>query len=143
MLLLAVNVVKSARRGALAGANPWGADTLEWATPSPPPSFNFSHIPLVTSSHPLWEDERLRVMRGLKLDERELVLTSVLDARPDLREPSVPPSIWPLLAAIAVGTMFLTSIFTPWAVIVGAVPIAITLTAWFWPKGRPEEEGGR
>jgi hypothetical protein len=143
MVLLAVNILRSLRRGAVAGANPWGADSLEWATPSPPPSFNFNHIPLVTSSHPLWEADRLHVLRGLKLDERELVLTSVLDARPDLREPSVPPSIWPLLAAIAVGAMFLTSIFTPWAVIVGAIPIAITLTAWFWPKGRPEEEGGR
>jgi cytochrome c oxidase subunit 1 len=143
MLLLAVNVVKSARGGAMAGANPWNADTLEWATPSPPPSFNFNHIPFATGSHPLWDAEPLHVMRGLKLDERELVLTSVLDARPDLREPSVPPSIWPLLAAIAVGTMFITSVFTPWAVVVGVVPIAITLTAWFWPKGRPEEEGER
>jgi cytochrome c oxidase subunit I+III len=142
MVLVAVNIVRSLRRGAVAGANPWGADSLEWATPSPPPSFNFNHIPLVTSSHPLWDTDRLHVMRGLHLDQRELVLTSVLDARPDLREPSVPPSIWPLLAAVAVGAMFLTSIFTPWAVIVGAVPIAITLTAWFWPKGHPEEEGG-
>jgi heme/copper-type cytochrome/quinol oxidase subunit 1 len=141
MVLVAVNIVRSLRRGAVAGANPWGADSLEWATSSPPPSFNFNHIPLVTSSHPLWDTDRLHVMRGLHLDQRELVLTSVLDARPDLREPSVPPSIWPLLAAIAVGAMFLTSIFTPWAVVVGAVPIAITLTAWFWPKGRPEEEG--
>jgi cytochrome c oxidase subunit I+III len=141
MVLVAVNIVRSLRRGALTGANPWGADSLEWATPSPPPSFNFNHIPLVTSSHPLWDTDRLHVMRGLHLDQRELVLTSVLDARPDLREPSVPPSIWPLLAAIAVGAMFLTSIFTPWAVVVGAVPIAITLTAWFWPKGHPEEEG--
>ena len=98
---------------------------------------------MATGSHPLWDAERLQVMRGLKLDERELVLTSVLDARPDLREPSVPPSIWPLLAAIAVGTMFLTSIVTPWADVVGMVPIAITLTGWFWPKGRPEEEGER
>jgi cytochrome c oxidase subunit I+III len=141
MVLVAVNIVRSLRRGAVAGANPWGADSLEWATPSPPPSFNFNHIPLVTSSHPLWDTDRLHVMRGLHLDQRELVLTSVLDARPDLREPSVPPSIWPLLAAIAVGAMFLTSIFTPWAVVVGAVPIAITLTAWFWPKGHPQEEG--
>jgi cytochrome c oxidase subunit I+III len=142
MVLVAVNIVRSLRRGAVAGANPWGADSLEWATPSPPPSFNFNHIALVTSSHPLWDTDRLHVMRGLHLDQRELVLTSVLDARPDLREPSVPPSIWPLLAAIAVGAMFLASIFSPWAVVVGAVPIAITLTAWFWPKGVPEEEGG-
>jgi cytochrome c oxidase subunit I+III len=140
MLLLAINVVRSLRSGAAAGANPWDADTLEWATPSPPPSFNFAHIPLVMGSHPLWGSERLRVMRGLQLDERELVLTSVLDAQPDLREPSVPPTIWPLLAAVAVGAMFLASIFTPWAVIVGAVPIAITLTAWFWPKAQAEEE---
>jgi cytochrome c oxidase subunit 1 len=140
LLLLAVNIVRSLRSGAVAGANPWEADTLEWAMPSPPPSFNFAHIPLVTGSHPLWDRERLHVMRGLRLDERELVLTTVLDAQPDLREPSVPPTIWPLLAALAVGTMFITSIFSPWAVIAGAVPIAITLTAWFWPKGKAEEE---
>jgi cytochrome c oxidase subunit I len=140
LLLITVNVVKSLRRGAVAGANPWEADTLEWATPSPPPAFNFTHIPLVTGSHPLWETRQLPVMRGLQLDERELVLTSVLDAHPDVREPSVPPTIWPLLAALAVGAMFLTSIFTPWAVLVGAIPIAIALTAWFWPKSEAEEE---
>jgi cytochrome c oxidase subunit 1 len=140
LLLLAINILRSWRAGAVAGANPWDSDTLEWATPSPPPSYNFAHIPLVTGSHPLWDSERLHVMRGLQLDQRELVLTSVLDATPDLREPSVPPTIWPLLSAIAVGTMFITSIFTPWAVIVGAVPIAIALTAWFWPKTRAEEE---
>jgi cytochrome c oxidase subunit I+III len=140
LLLLAINILRSWRAGAVAGANPWESDTLEWATPSPPPSYNFAHIPLVTGSHPLWDSERLHVMRGLQLDQRELVLTSVLDATPDLREACVPPSIWPLIAALAVGTMFITSIFTPWAVIVGAVPIAIAVTAWFWPKSRAEEE---
>jgi cytochrome c oxidase subunit 1 len=30
--------------------------------------------------------------------------------------------------------MFVTSIFSPWAVVVGAIPIAIALTAWLWPK---------
>jgi cytochrome c oxidase subunit 1 len=140
LLLLAINLIRSRLAGAPAGDNPWNADSLEWATSSPPPSFNFTHIPVVTGSHPLWEHERPPVMSGLQLDERELVLTTVLEAKPDLREASVPPSIWPLLAAIAVGGMFVTSIFTPWAVIVGAIPIAITVTAWFWPKGRREEE---
>jgi heme/copper-type cytochrome/quinol oxidase subunit 1 len=140
LLLLAANMVKSLRSGAPAGANPWGADTLEWATSSPPPSFNFAHIPVVSGSHPLWEKARLPAMRGLQLDKRELLLTSVLDAQPDLREPSVPPSIWPLLAAVAVGLMFLTSIFTPWAVVAGSIPIAITLTAWFWPTTPAEEQ---
>jgi cytochrome c oxidase subunit I+III len=138
-VLLVVNIVKSLRSGALAGANPWGADTLEWATPSPPPSYNFAHIPLVTGDHPLWEHEQPPVLRGLKVDRRELVLTSVLDAQPDVREPSVASSIWPLWAAIAVGAMFLASIFSPWAVVIGSVPIAVALVGWFWPKSVEDE----
>jgi cytochrome c oxidase subunit 1 len=38
----------SLRWGALASANPWGATGLEWQTPSPPPTDNFSRTPVVT-----------------------------------------------------------------------------------------------
>ncbi len=31
-----------------AGPNPWGATTLEWQTPSPPPPDNFGETPVVT-----------------------------------------------------------------------------------------------
>jgi cytochrome c oxidase subunit I+III len=142
VLLLLINVFHSLRAGDRAVPNPWDAGTLEWATASPPPSYNFAHIPHVSADEPLWHDrERLPVMRGLRLDKRELVVTTVLDARPDLREPSATPSIWPLLAAMATGLMFVTSIFTPWAVIVGAVPIAITLVGWFWPHSPPRSDG--
>ena len=34
--------------GKRAGANPWGAYGLEWETASPPPSYNFETIPIVT-----------------------------------------------------------------------------------------------
>lgn len=34
-------------RGRKAPANPWGAATLEWQTPSPPPHENFEKIPVV------------------------------------------------------------------------------------------------
>jgi len=44
------------------------------------------------------------------------------------------------LAALAVGAAFLGSIFTPWAVVWGAVPLAVTLIGWFWPKGTKEDE---
>jgi cytochrome c oxidase subunit 1 len=138
VLLLIVNLVRSRRHGAHAGANPWDAPSLEWATCSPPPTYNFRHIPLVTSDNPLWEHrERMPVMRGLSVDKRELVLTTVLDAKPDIREPVAKPSIWPFVSAIAVGVMFIASIFTPWAVVFGAIPPAIAITIWFWPKGDP------
>ncbi|MCB0377345.1 MAG: cbb3-type cytochrome c oxidase subunit I [Bdellovibrionales bacterium] len=37
------------RKGAPAPANPWGAKTLEWTVPSPPPHENFDKIPTVTA----------------------------------------------------------------------------------------------
>ena len=49
------NLVKSARSGARAGNDPWGAPTLEWSIPSPPPEYNFATIPTVTSRYPLWD----------------------------------------------------------------------------------------
>ena len=42
--------------------------------------------------------------------------------------------IWPFLAAVATSAMFIAVIFTPWGLPVGAIPIGITLTGWFWPK---------
>src|SRR5690606_28117626 len=74
VLMLTANLVRSRKYGALAGANPWNAPSLEWATSSPPPTYNFKHIPLVTSDNPLWEHrDRLPVMRGLSVEKRELV----------------------------------------------------------------------
>jgi cytochrome c oxidase subunit 1 len=50
------NVVAS-RRGAAPGNNPWKAATLEWATASPPPVYNFSVIPTVRTGLPLWSTD--------------------------------------------------------------------------------------
>jgi cytochrome c oxidase subunit 1 len=41
-------LIWSLRYGAHAGANPWGASGLEWTTPSPPPTENFTVTPVVT-----------------------------------------------------------------------------------------------
>jgi cytochrome c oxidase subunit I len=55
VLVFIANVLQSLRNGEQAGANPWEAWTLEWATSSPPPSYNFATIPTVTSRRPLWD----------------------------------------------------------------------------------------
>jgi cytochrome c oxidase subunit I len=54
-LFFGVNVVWSWKHGELAGDDPWGAWTLEWATTSPPPSYNFEAVPEVKSRRPLWD----------------------------------------------------------------------------------------
>jgi cytochrome c oxidase subunit 1 len=133
------NVMWSRRHGEVAGDNPWNAGTLEWATGSPPPPWNFQHIPVVVGREPLWEEPTpSRVVTGLRSDVRELLVTGALDAEPDHRSDAPLPSIWPFLAALVTTGLFVGSIFTPWAVPIGAVPLAVTLIGWFWPK--PGEE---
>jgi cytochrome c oxidase subunit 1 len=55
------NVVVSRRRGAIAGDNPWGAYTLEWATTSPPPEHNFEELPPIRSERPVFDLEAAHV----------------------------------------------------------------------------------
>ena len=135
VLLFVVNVVRSYRIGAHAGANPWRASTLEWATDSPPPPGNF-HPPLaVTRGAPLWERGGVSgFVEGLANDPPEVLVTTLLDASPHHRLAFPTPTIWPLLAAIATTVLFIASIFTPWAVVWGSIPVAITLIGWFWPR---------
>ena len=49
------NLVRSYFRGEIADHDPWDAWTLEWATSSPPPSYNFAIDPTVHSRRPLWD----------------------------------------------------------------------------------------
>ena len=133
--LFVINAVLSLYRGVVAGPNPWGAASLEWATSSPPPVYNFAHIPVVESRTPLWDgDGELPVVTGLRVDDKEMLMTTVVAATPDLREPIPQASLWPFISAIAVGIVFIASIFSPWAIPFGIIPCFIALTAWFWPK---------
>ncbi|HET6197013.1 MAG TPA: cytochrome ubiquinol oxidase subunit I, partial [Acetobacteraceae bacterium] len=135
------DAIRGAWSGRIAPDNPWNAPTLEWATRSPPPSYNFDHIPVVRSSNPLWEDpDTLTVAAGLRVGRRELIVSTLVEARPEVREASPRGSIWPLLAALATGVMLIWSIFSPWAMVWGSIAIAVTLTGWFWPKGTAEDE---
>jgi cytochrome c oxidase subunit 1 len=49
------NIIRSLRKKEPAGSDPWDAWTLEWATSSPPPEYNFAVLPEVRSSRPLWD----------------------------------------------------------------------------------------
>jgi cytochrome c oxidase subunit I+III len=140
VLAFTIDLVMSVKNGAIAGDNPWGAGTLEWATTSPPQSYNFLDLPTVGSRDPLWEDPPDQpVVTGLREDVREVLSTKPLDAEPGHRELLPEPSIWPFLAALATTFLFVASIFTPWGFVWGLVPLTITLIGWFWPTRREAE----
>ncbi|MEO7336516.1 MAG: cytochrome c oxidase subunit I [Caldimonas sp.] len=142
VLLFVVNVWRSLRHGARAGPNPWDAASLEWATASPPPPYNFAVIPSVASRYPLWED-RLQghegsstVAEGFLLDNgRETIGTTALDAVPDviLRMPG--DSASPLLLAAAIGLAFVGMLVHSWWLFgLAAAGSLVATVAWLWPE---------
>jgi cytochrome c oxidase subunit I+III len=145
LVLVAVNLGVSLFRGRLVGNDPWGGDTLEWSTSSPPPPYNYPVIPHVTSPYPMWdatdreEDER-RLDRGeLTLEEgHETIASTVLDADLDdiLHMPSESP--WPILLALSLAGIFalvLAGHIGSALVFVGVW--ALILGAWHWQEPEP------
>jgi cytochrome c oxidase subunit 1 len=57
LVMVAFNWAHSLRRGRKAPPNPWGSNTLEWYTASPPPYDNFKVQPAVSDPYDLedWE----------------------------------------------------------------------------------------
>jgi cytochrome c oxidase subunit 1 len=114
MLVFVYNMWRTRRHGAVAGPNPWGGATLEWATPSPPPVHNFDVIPTVHSRLPLWETH-----------------PSPTPA-PTPGPVHVPPgSWWPLVAAVGLPVMALAPLtHIVWFAFVGAAILLYGIYRW-------------
>lgn len=145
VLIFIANVVKSYRSGAQAGNNPWDAPTLEWATTSPPPPYNFLVIPTVATRHPLWEGrlgeggeetERSHTDAGLVLDHgRETVGTTSLDAQPDIILKMPSDSFAPVILSLTATSIFVGLAFHLWwLVALGIIATGIDIIFWLTPE---------
>jgi cytochrome c oxidase subunit 1/cytochrome c oxidase subunit I+III len=115
---IALNVGLSLLRGRAAGSDPWGGNTLEWATASPPPAYNFGALPVVRSADPNW-DRSSGIEEGPVLPEgHETLATSELDGRPVAALQMPGDSIWPLALAASLAVVFV-------GLITGANPVAV------------------
>jgi cytochrome c oxidase subunit 1 len=138
--LFIVNAAMSWGGGRLAGPNPWDSYGLEWATPSPAPSYNFVNTPVVLGRHPLWDTgSPLPVITGLRADRREVLVTTTFDAQPDHRHRHPNASIWPLFLALCMAEVWIGSIFTPWAVLGGFGLTLLGMLGWAWQSSRQVE----
>jgi len=132
---LLINLIKSWRHGERASSNPWGAATVEWAIPSPPPDYNFAELPQIKSRYPLW---------NMKENE-PLVHETTYAEEKDRRIPTAKelgivmpnPSIWPLITATGMLVMFCGLLFmesnTPLAIgimLVGTLGWIASLYTW-------------
>jgi cytochrome c oxidase subunit 1 len=120
LIVFAWNLWKSYRSGEKAGSDPWGAPTLEWTIPSPPPDYNFAKLPTVTSRYPMWD------AKGRDAVIQQPDGTPVPTAR-QLGIPMPTPTIKPLVAAFAMTAMIGSLIFLH----TGQVALGIGLTIGF------------
>lgn len=118
-IVFVVNVRRSLANGRPAGPNPWSAGTLEWATASPPPPYNFASLPMVRDAAPLWRDE-VAAYDHLDAEQRLGLVTSVAAAVPqhDHRFPADDDSLFVLARSAVV-----------WWTMLGALIAATVATA--------------
>jgi len=147
VLLTFVNILVSHRRGRPAGPDPWGADSLEWATSSPPPDYNFAAIPIVASRHPLWDQRPLPVAASGSnaataalgpegAERRTTPFTTGLRAEPESTM-TIPgetafPFVLALGIAVLVGALLVT---TALGALVGVVILGVGVLRWAWRTG--------
>jgi cytochrome c oxidase subunit I+III len=138
-----VNALLSLKRGKAAGNNPWNADTLEWAAESPPKPYNFRDLPVVESRYPLWTESEgeAPIVTRLRSDRREILLTSVLESKPESRSILPGPTFWPLALAVAVAITFAGLMVHVIIPVIGFFLCFIAIAGWLWPKEIPLGKG--
>lgn len=136
VLIFAVDAWRSFRSTQEAPDNPWNANTLEWATSSPPAAYNFEKIPRVHSLDPLWDKKNPieAAVDGLRRDRRELLVTTVVDAEAEAVVIVPGPTPWPFLLALSAAVAFAGTIFSAWWFVVGFFLACMAATGWLWPR---------
>jgi cytochrome c oxidase subunit 1 len=132
------------RGGPVAGPDPWAADTLEWSLPSPPPIYNFMHIPVVTGREAMWEEDALTMfVSGLDPDHPEVLVTNLFDAEPELRAPIAGPNYWPFWTGVVTTLTMVFVMFNPWPFVVGTVLAGATILGWHMGAGDEHQSAGQ
>jgi cytochrome o ubiquinol oxidase subunit 1 len=109
--------------------DPWDGRTLEWATASPPPAFNFAVLPNVIGIDAYWG------MKQKAIEQRRL--TDAPDYQPVELPRNSPTGFVVAFFAVVTGFALIWHIW--WMVIVGLIGAFATFVAFAW-RDHPEYE---
>ena len=109
--------------------DPWNGRSLEWATPSPPPAFNFAVLPNVSGEEPYWEIKQ----RAIETSQ----LTEAPDYQPIHMPRNSPTGVVCAFFATFTGFALIWRIW--WLMILGLVAAYFTFVVFAW-RNRDEYE---
>jgi cytochrome c oxidase subunit I+III len=132
------------RFGRKAAHNPWQADTLEWASGTPPRSYNFASLPTLATRHPLWQypDMAQGIAEGryglpqAVHGRRETMGSDPVSGQP--REVlHLPGNSWlPLIAALLLSVLCIALLLRAYGFALAvAASAAVVLLRWSWENG--------
>jgi cytochrome c oxidase subunit 1 len=143
VLVFLVNVIVTTMRGPRAPSDPWDGRTLEWATTSPPPEYNFPEIPLVSHRDELWhrkytEDHEGRLVRlpaGGAAEPAEHH-----EPHGHIHMPS--PSYFPMVFAAGMPILGYGFVFKNWWILAAGVLVMLFgMYAWAIEPATAEDDG--
>lgn len=135
------DVFRPKSKDPLSERNPWNAGTLEWLQEMPGKPWGVRSIPEIDSRYPLWDqpnfvrdvDEGRFYMPDAEEGKREMLVTSVIDAKPVQCLRILGPSFIPLLAAVFTGGLFIFATFKLWSLMAISAAIALgVILYWLW-----------
>ena len=131
ILLFLYNVWVSLRKGEIAGDDPWDAVTLEWATSSPPPEYNFAAIPVVHSLRPLWDKKHQPE------EKQPSPAQQPVNLNPDVSKPVIDVrmprnSHNPILISFGLMVLSYALIYAAWLAPVGLLIVLYGIVSWAW-----------
>lgn len=148
--LFAIDLLLQARFGRRFGRNPWAARTLEWATPTPPPSYAFASLPRIEDRADRADPHRLGAElaagRGYLPFARngwmETLAVEMSSGRPEHIVVLPKPTYLPLWTGLATGAVVLGLLFKLYALalVMGGVVLVLFL-AWTRGTGATSDSG--
>jgi cytochrome o ubiquinol oxidase subunit I len=103
--------------------DPWDGRSLEWATASPPPAFNFAVLPTVTSEEPYWDiKQQARASRHLVIPEPQYAAIAM--------PRNSPTGFVTAFLAVVTGFALIWQIW--WLVVLGLLGAYVTFVVFAW-----------
>jgi cytochrome c oxidase subunit I+III len=146
--LILIDIIANTVTRSRGPRNPWGARSLEWAMPIPPPPYNFASLPEVATRDPLSDDLAPSLARGdgylgtPREGLRETLTVDTATGQPNGIVVFPRNTALPIVMAFVTGGIFLGMLIKVyWLVPLAGAGVVVLALRWVWSLGFRSDRG--